>query len=255
MSDDLSNRGEKRKLHRAGYPDTPPISMLAGTALDQKFDSFLFTTAGPDHLFLLGLGKGLLDFVFSSLPKPLRIVLEYNLLMALRASGYSKPEKILKSGAKAKDPTTGLGVSETAACLVVLLPVLSSMREEIRNSSMPEGGFEAITRTASLLMDILRVVYYIPRPNASTLDEAKTRYSEAQKLPSNMAAYILHLRQLCRSSLSRLAQEANKYLDRPNLHRALEFCCYWHCTHAYCVLHMGELLLEKHHQDVKNEYP
>jgi hypothetical protein len=55
----------------------------------------------------------------------------------------------------------------------------------------------------------------------------------------------------CRSSDSRVRTEAMDKLDRPNLHRNLEFAVFFFPAVGFNVAHMSELLFEKLHGYVK----
>ena len=209
-----------------------------------QFDPYRSAVVAPDHL-LSGLAQDVMNATITAATPVLRNVAETVLLNTLRMFCLSSQSQVF-----GQNYLLSMNMSDIFAVLVVAPQAFySAFRIVIGNSW---DGYEKLERILRLLKKFQMVVAsirFIPTWWIDGLES--TRRFEAENggrhdhILALVSDYMKELHEVCKKD-----PIAMKHLDKPNLHRLIEFCV--HTLPAFgAAKHVEELLFERMHQPLK----
>lgn len=207
------------------------------------FDVYRSCIIAPDHLFL-GLAKDAINFVLSSCTPAERKLSQSLALNYLRENSLGMQTRLFNIE---KHEVLSMSIS---SMFDLLLVAPYSFRQACYLRGTSTIGRDQAVSLLEHLSTLLSSTHYVP----DELIDGKRNINFYEKdngelrlrcLLRRAEEYIQRVSKLCEHSAS-----AKKYLDKPNLHRMLEFYNYTLPSFGN-VAHIQELIFEKAHQELK----
>ena len=225
-------RGEIPKTE-SGEPVVPPF-----------FDAYLSNVIAPDHLFS-GLAKHALDAIAVQLAPTERTFLSNIMILLLSENGMAKVHKVIGDS-----ETVTLTMSELFDILLISRPALQILQNHFDLDARP--GLKLCVDNLILLSELVASTRFHPAMNVDGPCEIKKFNKDFgrdrfHKLHNTAVKYINGISDICTSQVS---DKVKKLLDRPIVHRLMEF--YETTLPAFGNVRLiEELILERAHQEAK----
>lgn len=217
------------------------IQRLRQRKLPLRFASVQFCC----HRSPVGCDPDTLEFQ-NDMPPNASVRIEYSdkIVEACNISGLRHPSAVVKQSAiHSEGYVNALDVGDLAACVLMAPIRLTSIEAE--NVDINHHSYEVMNGMNA----IGNSIYHTARPTTSTLDEAKLLKSRSERLVDEVAVYMLLVVDLAGNEECKSA--AIKFVNKPNLHRLLEFSFFLVAMYWFSVIHIAELIFEKYHQLLK----
>jgi len=214
------------------------------------FDPYLSCVIAPDHLFL-GLGQNVLDAVISAIPMKVREGVEDRMKTSLRDHGLNTQNHIIDMS---KKKVYSMSISDMYAVLLVAPQCFRSewdLHKQLRGRKQLDD--KLVELSIELLSEFQLLVsrtQFVPISSTDGLEEMEwfNNGSGATRLLALQEMGQEYVRKLARVCM--LSEESKKVLDKPNVHRLLEFYAFTLPSFGN-VSFVQELVLEKAHQELK----